>query len=119
MGDFLVRRRFCEGFGVVLVSVSPSGSGVDSGLRSGSETEAPRGVFFLGVLFPVVWRWGRRSLLEGDSVELDSCSTADERRFFDGVDREGGSGGVRKRWVTSSSVVSRGSNVYRWDSVGG
>ena len=97
MGDFFVRGGFREGFGVRLVSVPFSNSGVDPGLGSGSEAEALRETFFFGVPFPFDGCQERRTLLEEGLAGLDSCSTADTGRFFNGVDGEGGSGGgVRK-----------------------
>lgn len=93
MGDFFVRRGFREDFGVALVSVPLSGSGVDPGLGSGSETEALRKILFLGLLFSFASCREWRSLLEGGLAGLDSGSTADTGRFFNGVDGEGGSGG--------------------------
>ena len=86
IGDFLIRRGFREGFGVVPVSVSSSGSGVDPGLRSGSETEALRDILFLRASFRVAGRWERRTFLGGGLAEPDSGSTVDVGRFFNGVD---------------------------------
>ena len=120
IGDFFVRRDFREGFGVVPVSVPSSSSGVDPGLRSGSDAEALRDTFFLGVVFAVAGCWERRARLEGGLAGLDSGCTVDTGRFFDGVEGEGGSGGgVRNPWVESLSAVCRGSRVRRLDSVGG
>ena len=93
IGDFFVRRSFREDFDVALASVPLSGSGVVPGLGSGSETEALRDIFFLGLFFPFSSCRERRSLLEGGLAGLDSGSTADTGRFFNGVDGEGGSGG--------------------------
>lgn len=93
MGDFFVGRGFREDFGVVPASAPESGMGVDPGLRSGSEAEAFLESFFLGVVFSVVDCWERRTLFEGGLAGLDSSSTVDARRFFSGVEGEGGSGG--------------------------
>ena len=84
IGDFLVRRGFREGFGVVPVSVPSSGSGVDPGLCSGSEAEALWDILFLRPFFRVAGRWERRALLEGGLAEPDSGSMVGAGRFFDG-----------------------------------
>ena len=77
----------------MLVSVPLSGSGVDPGLRFGSEAEALRETFFFGLFFPFASCRGRRILLEEGLVGLDSGSIADTGRFFNEVDGEGSSGG--------------------------
>ena len=120
MGDFLVRRGFREGFGVVPVSVPSSGSGVDPGLRSDSETEALREIFFLGVFFTAAGFRERRVLLEGVLAGPDSGSTAVAGRFFDGVDGERGSGGgMYKPWDSSLPVICEWSSACACDPVGG
>ena len=82
----MIRRDFREGFGVVPVSVSLSGSGVDPGLCSGSGAEVFWDTFFLGAFFLVAGCWERCALLEGGLTGLDSCSTADAGCFFNRVD---------------------------------
>jgi len=120
IGDFLVLRGFLEDFGVVPVSVPSSGSGVDPGLRSGSEIEALREILSLRAPLRVAGRWERRAFLEGGLAEPDSGSTVDAGRFFNGVDGGWGSGGgVRKPRARSLPVVCGGSSVREWGSVGG
>lgn len=115
---FLAWRSFREDSGDAPVSVPSSGSGVDPGLRAGSEVEALRETLFLGVPFPFTDCWERRTLLEGGLAVLESGSTMDARRFLKEVDgEEGPGGGVCKPWERSLSAVCRGINARRWDSV--
>jgi hypothetical protein len=72
---------------VVPISVPSSGSGVEPGLRSGSEADGLREAF-LGVFFLVAGCWERRVLLERGLDGPDSSSAADAGRFFNGVDGE-------------------------------